>query len=70
LGGKPFLPADYREFLLSVDHYDRSKDRWFRDLIETKLRLEIQYESIYGQRVTIFYPPPERASSPPTEDRP
>jgi hypothetical protein len=70
LGGKPFLPADYREFLLSVERYDRSKDRWFRDLIETKLRLEIQYESIYGQRDTIFYPSPERASSPPAEDSP
>jgi hypothetical protein len=70
LGGQPFLPTDYREFLLSVDHYDPSKDGEFRDLIETKLRLEIQYESIYGQRVTIVYPSRERASSPPAEDRP
>jgi len=36
-------------------------------LIEEKLRLEIQYESILGQRFTVVYPRRERASSPPAE---
>ena len=70
LGRQPFLSTDYREFLLSTKHYNPEEDGEFRDLIQTKLRLEIQYKSIYGQRVTIFYPPRERASSPPAEDSP
>ena len=70
LGEKPFLPADYREFLLSFDHYDPSRHGEFARLIQDQLRLEIQYESIYGQRVTVFYPSPERASLLPAEDNP
>jgi hypothetical protein len=65
LGGQPFLDTDYQEFLLSVDPYDPSEDRAFRQLIETKLRLEIQYESIYGgEGFTVVYPNPRRALAP------
>jgi hypothetical protein len=57
LGGRPFLETDYRQFLLSVDSYDSSEHRSFRQLIEGRLHLEIQYESIYGgKRFTVVYP--------------
>jgi hypothetical protein len=71
LGGQPFLDTDYQQFLLSVDQYDPREDRTFRQLIETKLRLEIQYESIYGgEGFTVVYPNPQRALAPslPAED--
>jgi hypothetical protein len=43
--------------LLSVDPYDRSEHREFRQLIEGRLRLEIRYESIYGgEGFTAVYP--------------
>jgi hypothetical protein len=48
LGGQSFLDTDYQQFLLSVDSYDPSQHREFRELIEGRLRLEIEYESIYG----------------------
>ncbi len=65
LGGQPFLDTDYQEFLLRVDEYDPDEDRAFRQLIETKLRLEIQYESIYGgEGFTVVYPNPRRALAP------
>jgi hypothetical protein len=67
LGGQPYLPKDYQEFLLSVDHYEPSEDGGFAQVIQG-LRLEIQYESIYGERFTVFYPRREWASSPPAED--
>lgn len=70
LGGQPFLDTDYQEFLLSVDPYDPSEHGEFVRLIEGQLRLEIQYESIYGQRFTVVYPQREWASSPPAEDGP
>jgi hypothetical protein len=71
LGGQPFLDTDYQQFLLFVDPYDPSEHHSFRQLIETKLRLEIQYESIYGgEGFTVVYPNPRRALVPslPTED--
>jgi hypothetical protein len=71
LGGQPFLDTDYQQFLLFVDLYDSSEHHVFRQLIETKLRLEIQYESIYGgEGFTVVYPNPQRAwaPSPRTED--
>jgi hypothetical protein len=65
LGGHPFLDTDYQQFLLIVDPYDPPEHRAFRQLIETKLRLEIQYESIYGgEGFTIVYPNPQRALVP------
>ena len=57
LGGQPFLDTDYQQFLLSVDPYDPSEHREFRQLIEGRLRLEIQYESIYGgEGFIVVYP--------------
>ena len=70
LGGQPFLDTDYQQFLLSIDRYDPSEHGEFARLIEGQLRLEIQYESIYGQRFTVVYPRREWASSIPAEDRP
>ena len=61
LGGRPFLDTNYQQFLLFVDPYDPSEHHEFRQLIETKLRLEIQYESIYGgEGFMLVYPNPER----------
>jgi len=69
LGGQPFLDTDYRQFLLSVDPYDPSEHREFRQLIETGLRLEIRYESVYGgEGFTIVYPQRGQISSPPAGD--
>ena len=57
LGGQPFLDTDYQQFLLNIDPYDPSEHREFRQLIEGRLRLEIQYESIYGgEGFTVVYP--------------
>lgn len=67
LGGQPFLDTDHQQFLLSVDRYDPGEHAEFRRLIEEELQLEIQYESIYGQRFTVVYPRREWASSPPVE---
>ena len=47
--GQSYLDTDYHQFLLSVDSYDPSQHREFRELIEGRVRLEIQYESIYGR---------------------
>jgi len=55
LGGQPFLNTDYEEFLLSVDPYDPSQHREFRELIEHRLRIEIQYSSLYDERFTATY---------------
>lgn len=70
MGGHPFFDAGLQRFLLSVDHYDKDVDGEFARLIEGQLRLEIQYESIYGERFTAGYPDREWASSPPAEDGP
>jgi hypothetical protein len=57
LGGHPFLNTDYEQFLLYVDSYDPSQHGEFRELIEGRLKIEIQYESIYGgERFTVVYP--------------
>ena len=61
LGGQPFLDTDYQQFLLFIDPYDPSEHHEFRQLIETNLRLEIQYESIYGgEGFMLVYPNPQR----------
>jgi hypothetical protein len=58
LGEHPFLDKDYEQFLLSVDSYDPTQHREFYELIEGRLKIEIQYESIYGgKRFTVMYPP-------------
>lgn len=57
LGGQPFLDTDYDQFLLSVDSYDPTQHGEFRELIEGRLRLSIQYDSIYGgEGFTVVYP--------------
>jgi hypothetical protein len=68
LGGQPFLDTDYRQFLLNVDPYDPSEHGEFREMIERKLRLEIKYESIYGEAFTVVYPRRGLVSSPPAGD--
>ena len=69
LGGQPFLDTDYRQFLLSVDPYDRSEHREFRQLIEGRLRLEIRYESIYGgEGFTVVHPDPRREVTAPSAE--
>jgi hypothetical protein len=55
LGGQPFLDTDYEEFLLSVRSYDRSQHSEFRDLIEHRLGIEIEYSSLYGERFMARY---------------
>jgi hypothetical protein len=56
-GGHPLLDTDHQQFLLSVDPYDPSEHREFRQLIEGRLRWEIRYESIYGgEGFTVVYP--------------
>ena len=55
LSGQPFLETDYEEFLLSVDPYDRSQHREFRDLVERRLGIEIQYASLYDERFTAVW---------------
>jgi hypothetical protein len=55
LGGQPFLETDYEQFLLSVNPYDRSQHREFRELIERRLGIEIQYTSLYGDRFTAVW---------------
>ena len=46
--GQPFLETNYEQFLLSVDSYDMVQHREFYELIESRLRIDIQYDSIYG----------------------
>ena len=71
LGGQPFLDTDYQQFLLSIDPYNSSEHHEFRQVIESQLRLEIQYESIYGgEGFKVIYPRQGLTSPPPTEDGP
>lgn len=56
LGAQPFLDTGYEQFLLSVDSYDPSLHGEFRGLIERRLQIQIQYDSIYGgERFTAVY---------------
>lgn len=48
LGSQTFLETGFEEFLLSVEPYDEDQHREFCELIESRLRIEIQYDSIYG----------------------
>ena len=70
LGGQPFLDTDYKQFLLNVDPYDPAEHSEFRQMIERRLRLEIKYESIYGEGFTVIYPRQGLTSPPPAEDGP
>jgi hypothetical protein len=42
------LAADYDEFLLSIEPFDRGEHAEFADLLRHRLGLEIRYESLYG----------------------
>jgi hypothetical protein len=56
LDGQPFLETDYEQFLLSVDSYDMVQHPGFYELIESRLRIEITYDSIYGgEQLTAVY---------------
>jgi hypothetical protein len=58
LDSQPFLETSYERFLLSVDPYDVVQHREFYELIESRLRIEVQYDSIYGgEQFTAVYPP-------------
>ena len=45
---RTILAADYDQFLLSVDSFDRTEHAEFADLLRHRLGLEIHYESLYG----------------------
>jgi hypothetical protein len=45
---RTILAADYDQFLLSVDSFDRTKHAEFADLLRHRLGMEIHYESLYG----------------------
>jgi hypothetical protein len=55
LGGQPVLDTDYKEFLLSVRSYDPDQHSEFRNLIEHRLGIEIEYSSLYDERTTAKY---------------
>jgi hypothetical protein len=48
LGSQSFLETGFDKFLLSVEPFDEDQHREFGGWIESRLRIEIQYESIYG----------------------
>jgi hypothetical protein len=45
---RTILAADYDQFLLSIDPFDRTEHAEFADLLRHRLGLEIHYESLYG----------------------
>lgn len=45
---KTILAADYDQFLLSVEPFDRTEHAEFAELVRHRLGLEIHYESLYG----------------------
>jgi hypothetical protein len=45
---RTILAADYDQFLLSVESFDRTGHAEFADLLRHRLGLEIHYESLYG----------------------
>jgi hypothetical protein len=46
--GTGYLDTDYDRYLLSVEDYDLDVHADFIDLLRRRLRLEIDYESLYG----------------------
>jgi len=57
-----FLATDFDRYLLSVDGYDPDLHATFIDLLRRRLRLEIQYESLYGgaRYLTVHEPKPDK----------
>ena len=45
---RTILAADYDQFLLSIDSFDRTEHAEFADLVRHRLGMEIHYESLYG----------------------
>jgi hypothetical protein len=45
---KTLLAADYDQFLLNIEPFDRAEHAEFADLLRHRLGLEIHYESLYG----------------------
>jgi hypothetical protein len=45
---RTILAADYDQFLLSVESFDRAGHAEFADLLRHRLGMEICYESLYG----------------------
>jgi hypothetical protein len=45
---RTILAADYDQFLLSVESFDRTEHAEFADLLKHRLGMEIRYESLYG----------------------
>lgn len=45
---KTILAADYDQFLLSVESFDRTEHAEFADLLRHRLGMEVHYESLYG----------------------
>jgi hypothetical protein len=45
---RTILAADYDQFLLSIESFDRTEHAEFADLLRHRLGMEIRYESLYG----------------------
>ena len=45
---KTLLAADYDQFLLSIEPFDRAEHAQFANLLRHRLGLQIHYESLYG----------------------
>jgi hypothetical protein len=58
LEGRPILATDYRAMLLSVDSFDRASHLAIEELINSRLRLVIDYESLYGEQFRAEFPEP------------
>jgi hypothetical protein len=48
LESQSFIETGFEIFLFSVDPFDENQHREFGEWIESRLRIEIQYDSIYG----------------------
>lgn len=50
------IPVGYKEFIISVENYDPNLSIGFWRTISTRVGLEIDYESIYGERFIAVLP--------------
>jgi hypothetical protein len=55
------LGSDYDQYLLSIELFDKSKDEEFAHLIETRLRIIFQYESLYEVPDSVEWPAEHRS---------
>jgi hypothetical protein len=56
LVGRPVLPKDYRAMLLYVDCFDPVSHLPIEELINARLRVVIDYESLYNERFRVEFP--------------